>query len=36
MYYGCTAELSGMKMGMMQPLVLGGIIENQKSDIVMA
>ena len=31
----CTVELSGIKLGMLPPLVLGGIIENQNSDFVM-
>jgi hypothetical protein len=31
-----TVELGGTKLGTFPPLVLGGIIENQNSDFVMA
>jgi hypothetical protein len=31
-----TVKLSGTELGTLPPLVLGGIIENQNSDFVMA
>jgi hypothetical protein len=36
MQYSCTVKLSKTKLGTLPPLVLGGIIENQNSDFVMA
>jgi hypothetical protein len=31
-----TVELRGPELGTLRPLVLGGVIENQNSDFVMA